>query len=289
MRLRRVRQRVRAFIDLAGDVKEIGSCPGKWARIGLTYRPGEYWHALDIAFYLTKLRNWADRKGFKLVYLWVAELQERGAVHYHVMVKLPKGFTIPKPDKSGMWSHGSSCVEWVHLSGKHYMSKYAQKEEQKRGVFPLGLRLCGAGGLGPDARAWWTWLLSPRYVREETEPNDLPRRVAGGWRCSDGYFIPTPWAATFAGSGVVLRRKSVEERWNCALDSDPVNTYLRRESFKGLIAGMWKRREKANDVRYVSPWIPFDSVPVFPAHPFPPPDYVCNLRPPAVNNSEQVI
>jgi len=173
-------------------------------------------------------------------------------------VKLPKGMTIPKPDKSGMWSHGSSRVEWIRVSGKRYMSKYAQKDEQKGGVFPHGLRLCGAGGLQSDARAWWTWLLSPRYVREEVEPSDLPRRVAGGWRCSDGYFIPTPWAADFVGWGVILRRKSIDERWNCALDSDQVNTYRRREAFIDAVRGMWRRREDRNGVRYVSPWLPFN-------------------------------
>jgi len=55
--------------------------------IALTYVRNEDWQADDIRGFMLKLR---DR--FPLMaYAWVAELQRRGAVHYHVMTIVPKG------------------------------------------------------------------------------------------------------------------------------------------------------------------------------------------------------
>jgi Protein of unknown function (DUF3296). len=38
-----------------------------------------------------------ERRGHKLPYVWVAELQKRGALHYHVLLWLPRGLTLPNP------------------------------------------------------------------------------------------------------------------------------------------------------------------------------------------------
>lgn len=245
MRLRRVRQRVRAFVDLAGDRGVEGSVPGRWAMVTLTYAEVNGWSPDDISTYLDCLRHWAGRRGFKLAYVWVAELQERGAVHYHVLAKLPKGITIPMPDKSGMWGHGISKVEWVRKTGKGYLAKYTSKETQKRGAFPRGCRLCGAGGLPAWARQWWTWLLSPQYVRKETTPADNVRRTRGGWRCAWG-FIPTPWVATPVPDlrGVLLSRKG-EDCWaRAGTEPFPAERYQVMERVRDVVTRycevMWR-------------------------------------------------
>lgn len=251
MRLRRVRQRVRAFVDLAGDKGESGDAAGKWAMVTLTYRDCGAWQPGHITDYIKSVRMWAARRGIKLVYCWVAELQLRGAVHYHVMVKLPKvggkQVRLPYPDSVGrhrkvsQWSWGLSNVAWVRKSGKRYLSKYTSKGSEGRGEMPKGLRLCGAGGLGLAARQWWTWLLSPAYVRQETEPADHVKRVRGGWRCRAKAalyrFIPTPWCATPMPDlgGVWLSRLS-PDRWAAAsTDPQPVDRYLSRQRVKDAV------------------------------------------------------
>jgi hypothetical protein len=263
MRLRRMRQRVRAFIDLCGDKSQDGDRPGRWAMLTLTYAEVMGWSAGDIRAYLIQLKQWAMRHGFVLVYVWVAELQRRGAVHYHVLVKLPKGYTVPKPDKS-FWHHGHSEVAWVRLSGKRYMAKYTSKGSDGRGDMPDGLRMCGAGGLTAVARRWWTWLLSPKYVRQETDPADMVQRVKGGWRCRGAgaayRFIPTPWVATpfWELGGVWLSRKSADRWVESTLDPDPVETWQGRQNFIDCVRRFWANREERNGVRYVEPWLPYD-------------------------------
>lgn len=214
-RIRRLRQRIRAFVDLAGDKSQAGYLPGRWAMLTCTYAAVDGWSPLDITCLLKCLRAWAARRGIKIGYTWVAELQERGAVHYHVLIKLPKGFTIPMPDKQGWWKGGSTKIEWVRKSGKRYLSKYCQKVAQKVGQFPKHCRLHGAGGLPEQARAWWRFLCCPQWLKGLVEVNDFPRRVAGGFRLACGAFLSTPFVGQFIPDKgqVVLRRKSWDE-WN---------------------------------------------------------------------------
>jgi len=227
MRLRRTRQRIRAFVDLLGDRGQDGDFRGRWAMLTLTYREIGQWRPNHIRAFLKMLRQDAKRKGFlRLPYVWVAELQERGAVHYHILVKVPKGYKCPKPDRS-FWHWGCSSVEWVRKSGKHYLAKYASKLRQKVGDFPRGLRLCGAGGLSHTARKWWTWLLAPSYVRHETDPVDCVRRVPGGWQSHRG-FIPTPWRAMPCPDvgGVLLVRKPADQWASSAIEHAPLKRFF---------------------------------------------------------------
>lgn len=193
----------------------------------LTYRPGVEWEARHISEYCEKAGNWLRRRKHRFVYCWVAELQQRGAPHYHLLVKLPNKKTkLPRPDESGMWPHGMTEIAWVYKSARNYMSKYCSKTTQRYGCrFAKGMRLHGAGGLLPAERAWWRWLLSPSYVRRETDPCDLPKRATGGYRLTlgDGYrFIPSPWVGTcFPGKGVILTLKSSDQWVSSALDPTP--------------------------------------------------------------------
>jgi hypothetical protein len=73
--------------------------------VTLTYRAVDGWRANHIRGFLNRASKWARKHDARLRYIWVAELQQRGAVHYHVAFWLPQSLAFPKPDKSG-WSRG---------------------------------------------------------------------------------------------------------------------------------------------------------------------------------------
>lgn len=211
VRLARVRKRVMTFSDLAGDKNRSGCLPGRWIFITLTYAKIEDWQGKHISVYLNHLRDWAARRQTKIGYVWVAELQERGAVHYHLACKVERQFTLPKPDKAGWWVHGWSRIERVEKTVRNYLSKYLSK--QGEGVFPAGCRLTGQGGLPPDGRAWARFQARPAYVREECNPADYPKRCRGGHTYSGALPLPTPWAGRRLVNGnVALYRYSIDER-----------------------------------------------------------------------------
>jgi len=78
------------------------------AFITLTYREGVAWSPRHVTDTLQCYDAWARRRAIRLVYVRVAELQQRGAIHYHIFIWLPRGLTPPMPDKQGWWKHGSS-------------------------------------------------------------------------------------------------------------------------------------------------------------------------------------
>lgn len=243
MRLRRLRQRIRSFVDLAGDKGQTGFVKGRWLMATLTYAGVDDWRPDHISEFIHRADSWARRRGFKLVYCWVAELQQRGAVHYHVLIKLPKGFTFPKPDKQGWWPHGLTERDWVRKSGRGYMAKYASKDAQRMGLFHKGLRLCGCGGLPEDARAWFRWLLCPTYARHEFEPKDFPRRVRGGVQAADGRFVPSPFSCTPVPEfgGIIIHCHGPDWWRKRAKNPFPVEQYLLRSDAE-------KRAEVVGDI-----------------------------------------
>lgn len=156
----------------------------------LTYRgTNRDWRAEHISRYLDGLRKWHySRTGCKKVrYVWVAELQKRGVIHYHVCVWLDNGLTPPKPDsawkKKGafqapMWTHGmSNRVRATHPVA--YLMKYASKGTSE-GKFPHGARISGVGGLDEAGRGCRRWVLWPAYVQGNASIKDKFRPAPGG-------------------------------------------------------------------------------------------------------------
>lgn len=93
----------------------------------LTYRRVKDYRAGHIRDYLKDLKR---RLGSNLLsFAWVAELQGRGAVHYHLILLVNKGSRIPKPDESKMWKHGLSGIHTARQP--FYLLKYTGKERQK--------------------------------------------------------------------------------------------------------------------------------------------------------------
>ena len=125
-RLDRLRKRVTAWARAVNDLKR--RLPGiQLVGVCLTYRPGDEWQPNHVKDFMTRL---TDEYGKNLLaYAWVAEMQTRGAVHYHVcLVLLPGtlGDELPHFDTLGIWSHGWTTVQWLDNASGRYLMEYAQ-------------------------------------------------------------------------------------------------------------------------------------------------------------------
>jgi hypothetical protein len=177
--------------------------------ITLTYRETDKWKPYDITKFL---RRWIGRYPEIIGYTWVAELQARGAPHYHVVFAVPKGFKFDAyPDKSGCWPMGMTKVESVR--SPFYLIRYIGKEHQKNFAdFPKGMRLYGVSIRKKwlpeiDHRSYWKYRLSSLsgYYRDLFErlalkltDDDLKamgwwKRPKGGGVKWDGARYRSPW------------------------------------------------------------------------------------------------
>lgn len=190
-RVARCARAVRHFADLAED-----QAAGERFRrllVTLTYRPGVEWAARHLSEFIDAVRAWVKRRGFGFLYLAVAELQQRGAVHYHVVLWLPAALHLPNPDERGWWRHGMSNVRSV-TRPVAYVAKYMSKLTTECAGFPKGLRLYSCGGLVRARRLWRAWLMLPRYVREAFEIEADVQRVSGGFVArATGEFLRSRW------------------------------------------------------------------------------------------------
>jgi hypothetical protein len=108
--------------------------------ITLTYRHATAsWATSDaVRAFLGRLRHWAAEAGYRVSYLWTAELQARGALHYHLVVSGCPFLT--RALLRAWWPHGWHDVRAVPTSqALAYALKYARKA-------------VGASGDGPDVR-----------------------------------------------------------------------------------------------------------------------------------------
>lgn len=86
---------------------------------------------------LESMLRWLERKGVK-TYIWFKEYQERGAVHFHVLID---SVFIPHEDLSLQWSKRIKSIDPSAGTSIHkikdktkmrtYVTKYFGKEEQK--------------------------------------------------------------------------------------------------------------------------------------------------------------
>lgn len=158
----------------------------------LTYRPGEEWHGRHVSHFIKAVREWARRKGFPLRYVWTAEMQERGAVHYHGIFWLPRGVSLPKLDQRGWWSYGSTNRKPAK-NAVGYIAKYASKGEDGP-PFPKGIRINGAGGMDAEARREARWWKAPKEAREVLGTlADIRRTLSGRFCALTGEFWKSPW------------------------------------------------------------------------------------------------
>lgn len=197
-RLTRMRRAVLTAARLAAQSSPRG---GRWVMVTLTYRPEVSWESKHISNFTNCVRTWASRKGFRTRYLWVMELTRANVPHYHCLIWIPKGFTLPKADEQGWWKHGMTRTELAR-SAVGYLAKYSSKGSS--GQFPKGGRIHGHGGLDFEARLELRWWMLPRYVREHVSSLDRVVRKAGGFvAAATGEFFRSAWAFAGCGPGFV--------------------------------------------------------------------------------------
>jgi hypothetical protein len=183
-RIRRTQRRVKAWADaLAGYIDRPKNY--RLVMIGLTYDGVEDWRALHISQFMKRVRDELGRKLYG--YAWVAELQTRDAVHYHVLLVVNRGTRIPMPDKAGWWPHGSTTIQ--SADSPYYIVTYTGKEHQKYSDhFPKGLRMFAvwASKKVLDGVQLWQFRLSavPAWLREfalKQIGERVVRHKGGGW------------------------------------------------------------------------------------------------------------
>jgi hypothetical protein len=149
-----------------------------------TYVGVDDWKADQISAALHAYRQWCTSHGYSCRYTWVGELQQRGAVHYHLLVWLPRGVIMPKWDlphkmasgkvRAAFWPHGMTNTQ-IAKAGVGYLMKYLSKlGELTR--FPKGMRLYGVGGLCKTGRAVRAWYNLPEWAKRSFGVGELTRK-----------------------------------------------------------------------------------------------------------------
>lgn len=188
------------------------------------------WRPEHISRFLDALRRWHyARTGCRKVrYAWVAELQQRGVIHYHVIVWTKAGLTPPKPDTAWrrvdrrgivhaeppMWPHGMSN-RLASTAPVAYVMKYASKIESKVvGRFPHGARIHGAGGLDQSGRCIRRWVLWPSYVQGNASVSDRWKPAPGGGyvNADTGEILLSEWAPAGGGFRSFVRVRETPRR-----------------------------------------------------------------------------
>jgi hypothetical protein len=179
---------------------------GLWNKkfITLTYADADGWRPDHFSKFRKALWHWCRLKRVKCRYVWVAELQKRGALHYHVVVWLPKGKFLPEADTAGWWPHGMTNIKTAQ-SPISYIAKYASKTTaNEAAMYPKGARMHGHGGLEPEGRRHVRYWMAPIWVRDALSGRADIRKVVGGYMDKKtGEFLASPWRVYVGPGGEV--------------------------------------------------------------------------------------
>ena len=180
--------RLRTAVNAAACLHEAEIHRGgyRWypVMVTLTYADIGVASPRDITEFHKRVRQHLKRRGIRYRFVWVGELQQRGALHYHVIIWMPWGERLPKPDRQGGWTHGSTNIKAARC-GVRYICKYATKLRSKLGslqhTYPAHFRMHGAGGLDECSREERAHVLLPSWIRLVTQPGERLRRCTGGF------------------------------------------------------------------------------------------------------------
>lgn len=205
-RLRRMSKSVKTSARLHQGEANSNGQRSFLAMVTLTYAPSQEYDKRDISRFLKCVREWCRRRSVAFRYVWVMELHRSGRPHYHVLIWLPRGYHLPKPDKRGWWPKGMSKIEGARKP-VGYLAKYASKlsnaaqgdEHDTFNALPKGARIHGAGGLSETSKRIRRWWLAPIWVRRLWHPSEDPRPAPGGGWLSRvlGTCMPSPWSVRF--------------------------------------------------------------------------------------------
>jgi hypothetical protein len=216
-RVKRLKLNVWASGHLHGIAKK-GFRPLQPWFVTLTYALADGWTPNHVTEAFDRFRRWCKRRGFECKYTWVAEIQPKrlestgdAVVHYHALVWLPVGVSMPFWDVSTrasgrkvrpFWEHGMSNVD-VAKSGVGYLMKYLSKLGELT-VFPDGLRLYGMGGLCPLARRVRSWYNLPGWAKNIYGVGDLVRLGSSLVVVDTGEVLEPMFSRQFIPGGIRL-------------------------------------------------------------------------------------
>lgn len=201
----------------AKALHNMGSKRDNKCLVTLTYRgDNRNWRPEQISNYIRLVRKWYEKLtgGEKLRYCWVAELQQRGVIHYHAVFWLKKGVCMPKADKRGWWPHGMSNTKRA-TAPIAYLMKYVSKTDSKNiGGFPHGARIFGLGGLDKSGRDCKRWVLWPAYVQGNAAAGDCFKPSEGGGYVNHetGELLLAEFAPTGGGFTSFIRIRNTPRR-----------------------------------------------------------------------------
>lgn len=204
IRLRNMRRTVTLSAEMLHAEASRGGRRPTVCFVTLTYHRNN-WRAGHISRTLNAVSMWHARRGITPRYVWVAELQRRGVIHYHLMFWLPRGYWLPKFDRRGWWPHGSTNVKAAR-SPVGYLAKYASKGTPAQ-RFPHGARIHGSAGLTIDQRIQRRWMQAPPEARLTLGPAADIHRIKGGRvdRRTGALWL-TPWRVELRYGAVHLYR-----------------------------------------------------------------------------------
>ena len=205
LRLGRINKRISYYSDWVEFVKEFHGEADN-ILITLTYREVGGWKQRHITEFLRKVRRFLGSKLYG--YFWVAEMQKRGAVHYHVIVSVRKGVRLPKLDDAGFWTFGMTRIELVRKSVYSYLGKYLSKGSEVK--YPKGIRIFGcsiyilkSSVAENKLPVWLRENIRQRFIKAADEgEKEVARslvdyqgykKIKGGWKSGE-YFFESPYA-----------------------------------------------------------------------------------------------
>lgn len=214
-RLARLRRSI-GFAARAHAVSERGRRNDVPWMVTLTYAgTNDDWGPEHLTRAIDCFRFWCKAKGFACRYVWVAELQQRGVIHYHLCCWLPKGVRMPKWDvrtshhrlSRRWWPHGMTNRK-VARHAVAYLMKYMSKGSAGTlGSFPKGARVYGVGGLEVALRRARRWLGLPGFIQARADCSERWERAqGGGWIDPGGVIWPSEYRRVYAGDAWGLER-----------------------------------------------------------------------------------
>lgn len=207
-RLSRLRRNILGAAQLH-SLADNGRRPDRAWFVTLTYRPGCDWRADHVSAAVQAFRKWCARQGVPCRYEWVAELQNRGAVHYHLVAWLPRRLSMPKwdtqrtPAGALWWPHGASNRK-ATKGHAGYLAKYISKGGEFA-RFPKGCRLYGIGGLPGDGRSVRAWWNLPEWARRLHGVGEVVRRAGALVVRRTGQVLEPRFAVCRVHGGFVVR------------------------------------------------------------------------------------
>jgi hypothetical protein len=118
---------------------------------------------------------------------------------------------LPKPDRQGWWTHGSSNIKEAQHAVS-YIAKYASKTTPDQSFrYPKGARMHGAGGLDLEARRHVRYWQAPMWVRDAlTGRADIRKTTGGYFDKFTGEFLRSPWHVYVTLGGRVMAWREPE-------------------------------------------------------------------------------